>query len=455
MYPDDEARKRVDTMYIVWTRNLKQCLTERLAAMLAAKHRGGIPIEAVAYRDGAYNRCYRMTFREGPDAIVRLPILGKVALRREKVNDELCIMGYITRNTSIPLPKVLGSGICAVGPYMVMNFAEGSPLGDYLSAPLPDRTRVAVLEPEISISKLKTAYREMARVLLELSRSRFSRIGAPTQNTDGAWSVYKRPLTYNINELLTYANFPPQDLHKGPFSTANEYFLALAEDHLQHLRTQRNDAVDDEADCKKKYVARCLFRNIARNFSTAYNNGPFSLFCDDLRPSNVLVDSDLHITSVIDWEYCYAAPLEFTYCSPWWLLLAHPDSWENGFNDFFTQYMPRQKIFLEVLRECEDEAAARSAVVDSPRLSEHMEQSIHNGSFWFCLAARSSFSFDDIYWEFIDQRYYGEFTSVEDRMALLSEEERAELGGLYHLKMEQEAERKLDEHRTLDEILAS
>jgi hypothetical protein len=36
----------------------------------------------------------------------------------------------------------------------------------------------------------------------------------------------------------------------------------------------------------------------------------------------------------------------------------------------------------------------------------------------FCLGARSNFVFDDIYWKFIDSQYYGELTSIEDRVGL-------------------------------------
>lgn len=100
----------------------------------------------------------------------------------------------------------------------------------------------------------------------------------------------------------------------GSFSRATDYFVALADDHMRHFKTQRNNAVDSEADCKEKFVSRCLFKKIARSFSTVHDNGPFGLFCDDMRPSNVIVDSSLCIKSVIDWEFCYAAPMEFTHC---------------------------------------------------------------------------------------------------------------------------------------------
>jgi aminoglycoside phosphotransferase (APT) family kinase protein len=53
-----------------------------------------------------------------------------------------------------------------------------------------------------------------------------------------------------------------------------------------------------------------------RQFSTKQRCGPFPLFCDDLRPSNVIVDADLNVHGVIDWEFCYAALVEFTYSPP-------------------------------------------------------------------------------------------------------------------------------------------
>ena len=145
---------------------------------------------------------------------------------------------------------------------------------------------------------------------------------------------------------MALANYPPGDLPADTFSTATDYFMALARNHLTHLRTQRNDAIENEADCRKKYVARCLFLQIAKNFSKAHNKGPFRLVCDDLRPSNVIADDKLNLRCVIDWEFSYAAPAEFTYCSPWWLLLAHPDEWEDSLDSFLAQYLPQHEIFL-------------------------------------------------------------------------------------------------------------
>lgn len=84
--------------------------------------------------------------------------------------------------------------------------------------------------------------------------------------------------------------------------------------------------------------------------------GPFRLYCDDLRPSNELVSGPaLTIASVIDWEFTYVAPVEFTYTAPWWLLFENPEAWEEDLTEFLRRYVPRLQVFLQILRSCEDD----------------------------------------------------------------------------------------------------
>lgn len=111
------------------------------------------------------------------------------------------------------------------------------------------------------------------------------------------------------------------------FEATSTYFNALAELHLEHLSHQRNDAVDSANDCRRKFVARKLFSKLAREgrlTQSTNGHGPFTLWCDDLRPSNVLVNKSLQIVGVIDWEFTYVAPVELFHAPPWWLLLEQP-----------------------------------------------------------------------------------------------------------------------------------
>jgi len=48
---------------------------------------------------------------------------------------------------------------------------------------------------------------------------------------------------------------------------------------------------------------------------------------------------------------------------------------------------------------------------------------------------------------------YGPFKSIEDRIRLLDEQERKELGGIFQVKMEQAREGMLDEHYSTDALV--
>ncbi|KAJ5634103.1 phosphotransferase enzyme family protein [Penicillium herquei] len=355
-------------------------------------------------------------------------------------------MLYLYDHTNVPVPRVLGAGNWGCGPYMVMTFIEGT----LMSNRIKDSLR---LDPTISRSDIEHAFRGMAHTLLELSKPVFPYIGAISEES-WLWKAGKRPLSLNMNEPVRVGNVPPDKFSNKVFRTASEYFQDLAEQHLLHLEYQRNDAVDDEPDCRKKNIARCLFRKTTRQIPLE-ESGPFHLYCDDLRPSNVLVPDSgqtLTVNTVIDWEYTYVAPVEFTQAAPWWILFESPETWETDLNEFLLRYMPRLEIFLNILRSCEDEQIEIHTMEEHHRLSNKMAESMENGNFWFCLAARKSFMFDDIYWAFLDQRYFGD-GSPEDRISLLSQEELEELERLVPLKMQQAIENTLEEHLTYDEYV--
>ncbi|KAL3479068.1 hypothetical protein BJX99DRAFT_255845 [Aspergillus californicus] len=237
--------------------------------------------------------------------------------------------------------------------------------------------------------------------------------------------------------------------------TASEPLISVAPSHLTMESYQRNDAIDDEQDCKRKYIARCLFRRIARTIET--ESGPFRLYCDDYRPSNVLVSPvdgpNFNVAAVIDWEYTYVAPNEFTHVAPWWLLFEVPEAWEEDLNVFIGRYTPRLRLFLAILRACEDKEIQKGALTESQRLSGRMAGSLDTGLFWFCLAARKGYMLDDIYWTFLDERYFGPLRSLDDRLSLLSDDELAEMDGFVARKTEQIEEERLDEHLTYDQYV--
>jgi hypothetical protein len=110
---------------------------------------------------------------------------------------------------------------------------------------------------------------------------------------------------------------------------------------------------------------------------------------------------------------------------------------------------PRLALFLKVLEGCEEERNLGS----SDRLSGRMAQSLDNGVFWLCLAARKSQMLDDIYWNFLDPMFFGQFEALDQRISLLGEQERNEMEDFVQEKIRQLEQPRLDEHLTLDEIM--
>ncbi|RJE20510.1 Phosphotransferase enzyme family protein [Aspergillus sclerotialis] len=293
----------------------------------------------------------------------------------------------------------------------------------------------------------------MAELLLELAKPQFPYIGAIRQDELGDWTVSKRPLTFNMNRLAQFSNIPLSIFKRQRFSNATEYFEELAEQHFHHLELQRNDAVSSATDCRKKYIARCLFRKISSDISKEYCNGPFRLYCDDFCPDNVLVDaSKLTVTGLVDWEFTYAAPVEFSYAAPWWLLLERPEDWDLDLGQFMVRFMPRFRTFLDVLRDCEAKKVKEGSLLDTQRLSPVMDKSLETGLFWVCLASRLSSMFDEIYWNFIDERFFGPFTTTEYRVRLLSAEERLNMDAFVEEKMRQASESCLTSNYSIDEL---
>lgn len=219
------------------------------------------------------------------------------------------------------------------------------------------------------------------------------------------------------------------------------------------LASQRNDAIDSEEDCRQKYIARCLFRKITREHQLCSDDtGPFKLFCDDLRPANVLANEDHLMTGVVDWEFTYTAPTGFAYSPPFWLLLEVPEFWEDGLDDWTGKYEKVLPTFLKALKSKEQAAIDRGTLKETDRLSGHMLESWKSGMFWLNYAARKSWAFDMIYWAKIDRLFFGD-GDLNDRIQLLTPEERGEMDRFIQMKLEAKKEGRLDNYEDMKSIL--
>jgi hypothetical protein len=207
-----------------------------------------------------------------------------------------------------------------------------------------------------------------------------------------------------MNDMLQLANIPRAVLppQNKTYNTTDEWYIALAEMHMSQLIFQHNDLVTTEDDCRNKYVARQLFRRLAKDhrlssfgfanddwsaqskswpsqLSQAPSNlGSFRLWADDFRPGNILIDDSDDIAGVIDWELTYAGPAQFVLDCPWWLLLEVPESWKPDIDNWTKAYAIRLQTWLSAMEKAETDIGPESLPF---LLSTQMRESWETGRF--------------------------------------------------------------------------
>ncbi|KAL1865594.1 hypothetical protein VTK73DRAFT_5133 [Phialemonium thermophilum] len=415
---------------------------------------------------GGYNVVYRLEFQDGTSLIMRVPIQGVVAFPDEKVLNEVATMRYVAANTNIPVPRIHHYGTAAenptgLGPFIIMDYIEHHQnMSRALLDPKLSIDDRPILDPDIDAEKLEFLYSQMARILLQLAALEFPRIGSLREAPgDGSISVQRRPMTVNMNEVIVHTDMPARFVPSQTYETSNDWYGALADLHMAQLALQYNDSTADDDDARDKYVARKLFQRLAHENKlwpgTSSSGDTFKLFSQDLRPANVLLDTDLRVVGVIDWEFAYAAPAQFTFDPPWWLLLLEPDSWPGGYSEWMKVYEPRLQTFLRVLEAEEKKmAGVDGAPASSPSLSRRMRESWQERTWMIDYAARDSWAFDFIWWKFLDERFFGpnEDQDYHARLDLLSDEQKQAMEALVAAKAE---ERNVRRRFKWDENLAA
>ncbi|KAE8352431.1 phosphotransferase family protein [Aspergillus coremiiformis] len=418
-------------------------------------YRPGKPTQLTTIVGGS-NVSFRLTYRENSSVVLRMPIPFLSIFPEEKLQYEIATMQCLKDNTTLPLPRILGYGPAAanplqLGPFLILEYIDHeTDLGTLLNTPNVSQDVRPVLDPNINLPILERAYDQFSDILLQLSRVTFWRIGSLIlqETVDGSQRIGARPLPIHWNELVRLGAFPRSELSSSSttFPTAASYLTELADMHIKHLLHQPHDSITSESDCRQKFLARLLFRKLARQgrlLPASTDKGPFKLWCDDLRPDSVLLNINHDVVGVIDWEYSYAAPLEFSCTPPWWLLLETPEKWSEGLESWTRKFDERLKVFLSLLRRREDRLIEEGTFREEDRLSGPMTKSWETGQFWVIYAAQRNFAFDLVFRQKLDRIFLGPQlnwdSDWEDRVGLLSKKERLELDELVRCKLEKDS----------------
>lgn len=204
---------------------------------------------------GYFNIMFRMKFQDGGSAVIRFPKPGVTMFPEEKIRYEVAAIRYIQDHTSIPVPFILHWGTkeespLGFGPFIIMEYIDHetnmSRVLNMRGLHLEDCPR---LDPNIDVNKLEMLYGQFADILLQLNKLSFPRIGSLKQIDGFTYEVANRPLSIHMNELVCLGTLPRSKLPDTTFGSALSYFDALAGLQIEHLKHQRNDAVDSATDC--------------------------------------------------------------------------------------------------------------------------------------------------------------------------------------------------------------
>lgn len=415
---DDECR--------AWIRKLLDA-KEEVVSFVDTKLHGNGAGQYLGFVKGSFNLSFHIGFGDHrPSALIRFPKPGHTysVWRTEKLENEMRIIEYLRQHTTMPLPCIRCWGSAEespanLGPFIIMDFIEGIKLSTLLKQPPEDEDAEIVLDPAADTSTLDIIYEQLADYIHQISQLEFPLIGAISMDALEDWTVTRRPLTYDMNELVTGTGYPADQLPTAPFNTASDFFESIARQRLLHLEAQRNIA-KDESNVIRRFTARHLFKQLIPRY-TIDDAGPFRLFCDDMRPSNILIDpSTFRISAILDFEFTNSMPAQFVYDPPWWLLLRGPDVWidRDNLDEFIARYVPRMEQFLRALEKVEQKSMKNGDKNMTTSLSTRMRESWASGRFWFNYAARTCLDMDEVYWHVLHDKCFPDNSSHIDEATM-------------------------------------
>ncbi|RSL82363.1 hypothetical protein CEP51_005221 [Fusarium floridanum] len=280
---------------------------------LASRHNDQQPCRILYSDSGSFNVCFFVEFLTSRTKwVVRIPIEPVTHDAWTKVRSEVMTMRHIESQTAIPLPRIRAYGrgerlvrdSPATQAYIILDFVPGRSLD--LQALAKD-----------TVPRRKYFYSQLIDVMAQLRQLEFTAAGSLMPADDGGPDpAIGNLLSIPSNELRIDCK------EATPISTSTSAIsFALHQHRLmsESYRLPRSELSPQTAELEL-FALDHLQQLIPELISSERVSGPFVLFHSDLRPTNIIVDDDLNIRSIIDWEWAYTVPQQ----------LFMPPSWVTG-----------------------------------------------------------------------------------------------------------------------------
>ena len=245
---------------------------------------------------GSANYHARIRFHDGsPSWLLRVPRVASFAVGLPpSLVEYLVLSEYATlkflENTAVPAPRAFSYGICGTGTdhgtgvsFILMEELRGTPwMGQGVSG------------GKATESEKGKIWSGLADILIELGKHPFSKAGS---------------LCLQSSEIKVSAVASDRFLvltPTGPFATSTAYYAAFAEQYLELIA---DGQLYTEYPINAYLVYRFLKDNVTQLVSHEENpTERFYLKHVDDKDDHILVDEQLNITGIIDWQMARIVP---------------------------------------------------------------------------------------------------------------------------------------------------
>lgn len=384
---------------------------------------------------GSFNVCIPVDIDNRPRVVIRLPFPHRFAshtcpdMANEKIRGEAAAFAWLSSHCpNVPIPRFWGFGLSNGRSFIALaqaswtrrfyewflrklqqrifnvdcwrpfiptscltHLSSGYLIMEYIE---PEKgSMLSTKWPTFDPGHRRTLFRSLANILLDLIQVPLPRIGSFTVLDTGEVTLSGRPLTAALVSLEAQeicSDIPPGTT----YFSADTYVDDLLHCHDTRLRDQPN-AVEGTLDAKGQMATVVVLKALRSQFADRkLRDGPFCLQFTDLHESNIFVDDQYNITSIVDLEWCCSLPIE----------MQQPHFWLSGHegNDFLKDEGPEtEAVFLAAYREFlevfDSEHARRSSYSRLPfNAKQIMEAALEKKSHWYFAAVsnpRNAYSF--------------------------------------------------------------
>lgn len=154
---------------------------------------------------------------------------------------------------------------------------------------------------------------DLIDVLVELRQLEFSAADSLMPNPDKECELILGGfLSMAINELQVDCGKKRSLVAFSSAEAFMDYQLAVVSDSCEVPSIALDQTVAEE----ELFMLDTLARRIPQLLNPQWSKGPFVLSHQDLICGNIIVDDDLHILGIIDWEFSGTVPLQYFCTTP-------------------------------------------------------------------------------------------------------------------------------------------